>query len=85
MSYAVSIRPAAQRQFARLPAHVKKAVATELEALADEPRPHGCRKMVGSADSYRIRVGDYRVVYQIEDSAHTVRVTIVGHRSEVYR
>jgi mRNA interferase RelE/StbE len=85
VKYAVSIRPAAQRQFARLPAHIKKAVATEFEALADEPRPHGCRKLVGSADTYRVRVGDYRVVYQIDDGAHAVRVTVIGHRSEVYR
>jgi mRNA interferase RelE/StbE len=85
VSYAVRIRPAAQRQFARLPADAKKNVATAMEVLATEPRPHGHVKLTGSSDSYRMRVGDYRVIYQIDDAARTVRVTIIGHRREVYR
>lgn len=85
MSYAVRIRPAAQRQFARLQADAKKAVAAALEGLASEPRPHNHIKLAGSSDSYRVRVGDYRVIYQIDDAAQTVRVTVIGHRREVYR
>jgi mRNA interferase RelE/StbE len=85
VSYAVNIRPAAQRQFARLPTNIRKAVGSELEGLAEAPRPHGCRKMVGSTNGYRIRVGDYRVIYEIDDAARVVLVTVIGHRSEVYR
>lgn len=85
MSYAVSVRPAAQRQFARLPADAKRAVAASLEGLAVEPRPHNHIKLSGSTDSYRVRVGDYRVVYQIDDASRKVLVTVVGHRREVYR
>lgn len=85
MSYAVSIRPAAQRQFARLPADAKKAVAVALEGLATEPRPHNHIKLAGSSDSYRVRVGDYRVIYHIHDATSSVRVTVIGHRREVYR
>ncbi len=85
MSYSVNIRPAAQRQFARLPANIRKAIGSELEGLALDPRPHGCRTMVGSTNSYRIRVADYRVIYEIDDTARAVRVTVIGHRGEVYR
>jgi mRNA interferase RelE/StbE len=85
VSYAVSVRPAAQRQFARLPTNAKRAVAASLEALAVEPRPRNHIKLSGSSDSYRIRVGDYRVVYQIDDASRKVLVTVVGHRREVYR
>lgn len=85
MSYAVSIRPAAQRQFARLSTSAKTAVAAALEGLAVEPRPHNHIKLSGSSGSYRVRVGDYRVVYQIDDASRRVLVTVVGHRREVYR
>jgi mRNA interferase RelE/StbE len=61
------------------------AVAAAMEGLAREPRPHNHIKLASSSDSYRIRVGDYRVIYQIDDRAHSVRVTVIGHRREVYR
>jgi mRNA interferase RelE/StbE len=55
-----------------------------LRQLADNPRPHGCKKLEGSV-LYRIRIGDYRLIYDIED--HIIKVTVVkiGHRKEVYR
>ena len=55
-----------------------------VQALADEPRPHGSKKLSGK-DEYRIRQGEYRVVYTIEDTAHTVTIVRVAHRSDVYR
>jgi mRNA interferase RelE/StbE len=57
-----------------------------MRALGDDtPRPAGCTKLAGTADGYRIRVGDYRIVYLIDDAAQIVTVTRVGHRREVYR
>ena len=56
-----------------------------LEALADNPRPHGCTKLEGASRLWRLRVGNYRVVYEIDDTARTVDVTIIRHRREAYR
>ena len=53
-------------------------------ALAENPRPHGCKKLQGRKDQWRIRVGDYRVVYTIDDAKLLVEVTRVRHRDEVY-
>jgi mRNA interferase RelE/StbE len=52
--------------------------------LADEPRPAGCRKLAGLDDAWRIRVGDYRIVYVVDDLARTVTVTRIGHRRDIY-
>ncbi|MGH9101893.1 MAG: type II toxin-antitoxin system RelE family toxin [Acidimicrobiales bacterium] len=53
--------------------------------LADDPRPRGCEKLAGMADAWRIRSGNYRVVYTIDDHVQVVTITRVGHRREVYR
>jgi mRNA interferase RelE/StbE len=63
---------------------VRKRVAARIDALCEEPRPSGCKKLAGS-DYWRIRIGDYRVLYSIEDAKLTVLVVRVGHRREVYR
>ena len=54
------------------------------EKLATDPRPPGCRKLAGTSDRYRIRVGDYRIVYRVDDGKVTVLVLLIGHRREVY-
>jgi len=56
-----------------------------LEGLATGPRPHGCKKLKGGANEWRIRIGDYRVIYEIDDAAKTVDVTRIAHRREVYQ
>jgi len=56
-----------------------------LRALAENPYPHGCRKVSGSTSDWRIRVGDHRVIYAIDKAAHAVRVMRIRHRREVYR
>ena len=56
-----------------------------IDALAVEPRPHGCTKLSGAKNIYRVRVGDYRIIYQIEDDRLLVLVAEIGHRREVYR
>ena len=59
-------------------------VVTEIQALAENPRPPGCKKLAGSKHDWRIRVGEYRVLYEIDDKAKVVRVMRVRHRRDVY-
>jgi mRNA interferase RelE/StbE len=82
----VLLRPAAQKFFRKLR---DKSLATRLvvamRGLATDPRPPGCEKLAGVADLFRIRVGDYRIIYHIRDEALLVLVVKIGHRREVYR
>jgi len=76
----------AERDLKRLPAEVFQRVIAAIRTLGADPRPHGCRKLQGSPrDDYRVRVGDYRVVYEIDDRNKAVRIMRVRHRREVYR
>lgn len=68
----------------RLPANVVARIVPRLEGLASEPRPQGCKKLKGGDNEFRIRIGDYRAVYEIDDAAKTVDVTRIAHRREVY-
>lgn len=83
--YEVLLERRAERDLRRLAADVFTRVVRVLKALRDEPRPHGCRKIVGSTSDWRIRVGDYRIIYEIDDRAAVVRVMRVVHRRESYR
>ena len=69
----------------RLSPEVRARVVPAILALATNPRPAGCRKLAGNKSDWRIRVGDYRVVYEIADEVRIVRVNRVRHRREVYR
>jgi mRNA interferase RelE/StbE len=80
----IIFKPAAQRQLAKLPRNVGERIARAIDALSDQPRPSGCKKLAGPDDLWRIRVGDYRIVYQIDDDRLVVLVTTIGHRREVY-
>jgi mRNA interferase RelE/StbE len=84
MAYQVEVRPAARRQIRKLPIAAQDQIRPVVRALADEPRPHGVSKLTGS-DLYRVRSGDYRIVYEIHDAVLVVVVVTVGHRGEVYR
>ncbi len=83
--YRVLLERAAERDLRRLPARLHNRIINAIQELADEPRPSGCRKLSGSDHDWRIRIGDYRVVYEIDDAALEVRVNRVRHRREVYR
>lgn len=83
--YRVLLALAAQRDLRRLPADVHERVISAIRSLADNPRPRGCRKLAGTQNDWRIRVGDYRVVYEIADAVRVVRVNRVRHRRDVYR
>ena len=85
MKYAVALERAAARFLLRLrDAKLKKRLDDAIEALSDDPRPQGCRKLAGTSDRYRIRVGDYRIIYRVDDGKVTVLVLVIGHRREVY-
>jgi mRNA interferase RelE/StbE len=83
-AYRVLITRSAEKEIERLPDGVRRLVVRRILALADDPRPHGSQKLSGE-DKYRIRQGDYRVVYTIEDAVVTVTVVRVAHRSDAYR
>jgi mRNA interferase RelE/StbE len=83
--YEILIERRAERDLKRLLAEEFNRIIRAVRALATEPRPAGCRKIEGSKSDWRIRVGDYRVVYEIDDGAQAVRIMRVRHRSEVYR
>jgi mRNA interferase RelE/StbE len=83
--YRVLLEHTAERDLRRLSPDVHDRVIDAIKGLATNPRPPGCRKLVGSRNDWRIRVGDYRVLYEIADTIRIVRVNRVRHRREVYR
>jgi mRNA interferase RelE/StbE len=74
----------AEKELKRLPGQLIARIIPRLENLAVNPRPPGCRKMKGGDREWRIRVGDWRAVYTIDDAKFVVEVTRIRHRSEVY-
>ncbi len=84
MSYRVSIVRSAQSEFASLPLSIRNRIEPRLLALAMEPRPHGSQKL-RHTERYRIRIGDYRVIYAINDSERLLVILSIGHRREIYR
>jgi len=84
MSYEISLLRRAQKELADLPEDAYVRVRGALQALADEPRPSGCKKLKGR-EGWHIRVGDYRVIYDIDDGAQTILIVHIGHRRDVYR
>ena len=85
MSYAIVITPKAQRQIRKLSISVQVRVVHGIRQLEANPRPDGCIKLSGMENTYRIREGAYRVIYQIRDKQLLVLVLELGHRREIYR
>jgi mRNA interferase RelE/StbE len=83
-SYSLLIKPSAIKELEALPTKDRRKIITRIEGLASEPRPHGCEKLSG-LDQYRVRQGDYRVVYSVDDDVKVVLVVKVGHRRDVHR
>lgn len=83
--FSVLLERAAEKDLARLPARIHDRVIAAIMGLGKNPRPVGCRKLAGSKNDWRIRVGDYRVVYEIAEAVRIVRINRVRHRKEVYR
>jgi len=85
MSYRVEFRPAALRGMRRIPQPFKTRLMTAIAALAETPRPPGCVRLQGPEGFHRVRVGDYRIVYLVEDRVLLICVVRVAHRKDVYR
>ena len=85
MSYRVVIPKPARKQLDKLPASVRSRVLRRLASLREEPRPVGCVKLKGNDSEYRVRIGDYRVRYEVLDRESTVVLLHCGDRKDIYR
>jgi len=84
VTYRVEVAPAAVRQLRKLDRAAQRRVQAAIELLAIEPRPSGAKKLVGGNGEWRVRTGDYRVVYEIQDNVLLILVAAVGHRRDIY-
>ena len=84
-SYNVAFKPSVHKDFRRLPKSVVARAMKRIETLSAEPFPHGVEKLEGAERLYRIRVGDYRIVYEADTQTQQIIVLYVRHRREVYR
>jgi mRNA interferase RelE/StbE len=85
MSYEVRLKPSAERALRKLPREIQRRIASRLDSLGGDPRPSGCEKLAGADRLYRVRTGDYRIVYRVDDDVLVVLVIAIGHRSDIYR
>ncbi|WP_427134922.1 type II toxin-antitoxin system RelE family toxin [Pseudarthrobacter sp. S9] len=85
MSYAVQVAPAAVRQLRKLSPDPRRRIQAAIELLAETPRPPGAKKLSGSSGDWRVRTGDYRIIYEIQDARLIVLVVAVGHRRDIYQ
>ena len=84
-SYRIDYAKGVEKDFRKIPTKAADRIAASIDKLASDPRPAGSVKLVGFELEYRIRVGDYRVIYQIHDSVLVILVIEVGHRKDIYR
>ena len=85
-SYRITLSPAAVRQLRKFDPQVKRRIQAAIELLAENPRsPPAAKQLVGGGGEWRVRVGDYRIIYEINDGELLVLVLSAGHRREVYR
>jgi mRNA interferase RelE/StbE len=82
--YEVELSSRAARDFLKLSPQIQRRIAARIDALAGDPRPSGCEKLTGT-DSFRIRAGEHRIVYLVDDGERIVTVTRIGHRRDIYR
>jgi mRNA interferase RelE/StbE len=85
MTYEVALAPAAARQLRKFDPQVRRRVQAAMELLATEPRPPAATRLVGGAGEWRVRTGDYRIVYEIQEERLLVLVLSAGHRREIYQ
>ena len=83
-SFKLLIKPSAAKELEALPRKDRSRIVAKIEGLADNPRPPGSEKLSGE-EKYRVRQGDYRVLYSIQDAGTTVTIVKAGHQREVYR
>lgn len=85
MSHRIELAPAAVRQLRKLDHQARRRVQAAVELLGADPRPPGATKLVGGAGEWRVRTGDYRIVYESHDDVLLVLVVAIGHRRDIYR
>jgi mRNA interferase RelE/StbE len=85
MAHAIQFKPAALRQFEKLPRDAQRRIITKIEALGADPFPSGCKKLSGVPDAWRVRVGSYRIVYQVRREVLLILILAIGDRKDVYR
>lgn len=83
--YAIQVSKAATKALSNLPKAYRQRIAQRIDALAQNPRPRGCEPIKGAKDSYRLRFGPYRMIYEIRDKVLCVIVVTIAHRKESYR
>lgn len=83
-SYSIELTKSAEKELRRIDGRYIPGIFSAVEDLAKEPRPAGCKKLSGSVHTYRIRIGTYRVIYDIQESRLLVLVIKIGHRKDVY-
>jgi mRNA interferase RelE/StbE len=85
VAYTIEVAPTAERQIKALPKSIRTQIGRRIDQLAADPRPHGVEKIAGEDNLYRVRSGDYRILYEINDQELLVLVVKIGDRKEVYR
>lgn len=83
MTYRIEVAPAAVRQFRKLDPVARRRVQGAIELLSEHPRPQGAQKLVVGVGEWRVRTGDYRIVYEVHDDVLLVLVVTVGHRRDI--
>ncbi|MBM4467669.1 MAG: type II toxin-antitoxin system RelE/ParE family toxin [Chloroflexi bacterium] len=84
MKYTVRLKRSAEKELEDLPDHVHDRIVKRLLALEQDPRPRGVKKLKGRAEEYRLRAGDYRILYVVDDAAQVVEIIAIRHRREAY-
>jgi len=84
VKYKINITPAAEKEYLKLPRQVQEKARIKILALEDNPRPYGSKKLKNT-DFYRLRLGDYRIVYAVYEEKKLVKILAMGHRRDVYR
>jgi len=85
MAYKIAYKTSAEKSFSKLPKDIQKRIYAAVQHLADNPRPPGVKKLQSALELYRIRVGDYRVIYTIDEGELKILVVTIGHRRDVYQ
>lgn len=84
-AYQVLLSKAARKQLNTLPVFIHNKIIEDIAALANTPRPPGCKKLKGQKNAWRIRIGDYRIIYEIADNQLRILVVAIGHRKNIYK
>ena len=83
--YTLLIERHAEKGFKKIFKNISNKLIIKIKSLKDNPKPSGCRKITGSENDYRVRIGDYRVIYEIDEKNKQIIILAVGHRKDIYR